>query len=54
MSTSVNGALANCTEMILAFASRYACLGDLDKWAAIRLQVGCKYSKWFTGLTLVT
>ena len=22
------------TEMILGFASRYACLGDLDKWSA--------------------
>ena len=30
------------TEMILGFASRYACLGDLDKWAASRLQVACK------------
>ena len=30
------------TEMILRFASRYACLGDLDKWAASRLQVACK------------
>ena len=29
-------------EMILGFASRYACLGDLDKWAASRLQVACK------------
>ena len=29
-------------EMILEFASRYACLGDLDKWAASRLQVACK------------
>ena len=38
------------TEMILGFARRYACLGDLDKWAASRLQVACKY----TGLTLVT
>ena len=42
------------TEMILGIASRYACLEDLDKWAASRLQVGYKYSKWFTGLTLVT
>ena len=41
-------------EMIMGFASRYAWLGDLDKWAASRLQVGYKYSKWFTGLTLVT
>ena len=32
----------SCTEMILGFASRYACLGDLDKWAASRLQVACK------------
>ena len=31
------------TEMILGFAGRYACLGDLDKWAASRLQVACKY-----------
>ena len=30
------------TEMILGFARRYACLGDLDKWAASRLQVACK------------
>ena len=30
------------TEMILGFASRYACLGDLDMWAASRLQVACK------------
>ena len=30
------------SEMILGFASRYACLGDLDKWAAHRLQVACK------------
>ena len=30
------------TEMILGFASRYACLGDLHKWAASRLQVACK------------
>ena len=30
------------TEMLLGFASRYACLGDLDKWAASRLQVACK------------
>ena len=32
------------TEMILEFAidSRYACLGDLDKWAASKLQVACK------------
>ena len=30
------------TEMILGFASGYACLGDLDKWAASRLQVACK------------
>jgi len=29
-------------EMILGFASRYAYLGDLDKWAASRLQVACK------------
>ena len=29
-------------EMILGFASRNACLGDLDKWAASRLQVACK------------
>ena len=29
-------------EMILGFASRYACLGDLDKWAASRLQVACQ------------
>ena len=28
-------------EMILGFASRPA-LGDLDKWAASRLQVACK------------
>ena len=34
----------SCTEMILGFAinSRYACLGNLDKWAASRLQVACK------------
>ena len=30
------------TEMILGFVSRYACVGDLDKWAASRLQVVCK------------
>ena len=30
------------TEIILGFASRYACLGDLNKWAASRLQVACK------------
>ena len=30
------------TEMILGFAGRYACLGDLDKWAASKLQVACK------------
>ena len=30
------------TEMILGFATRYACLEDLDKWAASRLQVACK------------
>ena len=30
------------TEMILGLASGYACLGDLDKWAASRLQVACK------------
>ena len=30
------------TEMILGFASRYACLGDEDKWAASRLQVARK------------
>ena len=30
------------TEMILGFASRYTCLGDLVKWAASRLQVACK------------
>ena len=35
-------ATTNTTEMILGFASRYACLGDLDKWAASRLQVACK------------
>ena len=30
------------TEMILGFASRYACLGDLDKWAASKLRMACK------------
>ena len=30
------------TEMILGFASRNACLEDLDKWAASRLQVACQ------------
>ena len=34
--------LVRNAEMILGFASRYACLGDLDKWAASRLQVACK------------
>ena len=39
--TTVHG--TNCpTEMILGFASGYACLGDLDKWVASRLQVACK------------
>ena len=33
---------AEGTKMILGFAGRYACLGDLDKWAASRLQVACK------------
>ena len=34
--------VAQGTEMILGFASRYTFLGDLDKWAASRLQVACK------------
>ena len=38
----VPGSFGSRSEMSLGFASRYACLGDLDKWAASRLQVACK------------